>query len=927
MASAHTSRTILPAIVSVFVVFSGAALAFAVPAPTTPLAGHDPNDQGVGQQLSSEETIRTWAFDHSLPREPNSQSPLAGEFLPPHLDHGYDADGNNLFDFLLVDAGVLIDMADIYSVAGFLHDSTYELLLFNRTVVFLELGFALVPVFFSGGLINRTGIDGPYGVDLFLEDRSGNLLDSGSHTSQEYDHADFEPVPVELAPPHADSAADSDGDGRYDVLNVHVNVTVIRAGRYGVVGVLHDGFTEIWVGAGFASLDPGPQTISVPFPGYAIRVSGIDGPYTVELGLVEYRGFQALEVNQHSTGKWDHLEFEELPSIPSPRAMSPPTIDGAIEGEEWADAFAEDLGALPGNQVPGFLYAMNDDEFVYLAYDAVGDPTRDPWDVASIGFDTGNDEIPTDGGEDQFVQGGWVTYDQGHFVYDSGFGTWILEDSPFDPGLPDHAGLAGAWGFGPSPAGPMDHRIYEFQIPLVLLGAQPGDVLGLFGGSRRSPGLFDHGAFGWTVWPWFTDQLVPLGSFGDLSLAEAPDSVPPEVAITHPPDGSFLKVDEVTVTWTASDEGSGLDRFEVQVDDREPALLPASELFYDVTDLSEGTHSIVVVAYDQTNNSAMASVTVMVDTTPPSVGITAPVEGEVIAASETTVTWTASDAQSGISRYEIQLDDRPVQALPPSATSFHFEALTDGPHEVDLTAFDAAGHETSASRSFRVDVTDPEVTIIGPGAVVGTNTFDVIWSARDTGAGLEQILLRLDDEPTLAFPGSETSHTFTAVPDGVHSIQVTAVDRVGKSATATTTVTVDTTDPTVTIASPQAGGHFTSSSVTLSFTTEDVTSGVDRIEVRVDGGPPMALEANATSRVLTGLADGEHVVSVTVYDRAGNVATNTVRFRVDTAFFSPSGPYGYGGLGLIGALTVAAVVAAVAIVRARRKSRPPAPPV
>ncbi|HTD81846.1 MAG TPA: hypothetical protein VK723_06820, partial [Thermoplasmata archaeon] len=199
-------------------------------------------------------------------------------------------------------------------------------------------------------------------------------------------------------------------------------------------------------------------------------------------------------------------------------ASSPPTVDGTMTPGEWAGAMAVDLGAIPGNFLASSLLVMNDATYLWVAYDAVGDRTASVNDSASFAFDTGHDAVGTNGAEDQFIVSGIFAGGSAHLVYSGG--GYIVEDSPFDPGLPDHAGLAGARGFGPSDLQSADHRIYEFQIPLVLVGANPGDTLGLFGGSQFVPGVLDYEAgFAYSTWPTYVTSPIPLPNYGDLVLA------------------------------------------------------------------------------------------------------------------------------------------------------------------------------------------------------------------------------------------------------------------------------------------------------------------------------------------------------------------------------------------------------------------------
>src|SRR2546423_1575412 len=121
----------------------------------------------------------------------------AGNFTPPHFDSGYDTNGNGLFDFLLVNASVQISMPGNFTVLGSLHHANSTLSISNSTSAGLPVGPAVLTIWFDGPLINQSGVDGPYTVDLFLFNETFALLSSDTHTTQPYSHLDFDgPGPV-----------------------------------------------------------------------------------------------------------------------------------------------------------------------------------------------------------------------------------------------------------------------------------------------------------------------------------------------------------------------------------------------------------------------------------------------------------------------------------------------------------------------------------------------------------------------------------------------------------------------------------------------------------------------------------------------------------------------------------------------------------
>ncbi len=225
---------------------------------------------------------------------------------------------------------------------------------------------------------------------------------------------------------------------------------------------------------------------------------------------------------------------------------TPPTIDGSFLAGEWSDANVVDLSLIAGNNLGSYLYVVNNDTHLYVAYDAYGDTVNDVGDAASISFDTDHDGAPTDGGDDQFVILGDGTTQ--HFNYSSVAADWEVHCQPFDPGLPNHAGLAGAEGFGISPNSAVDHRIYEFSIPFALLNVALGDTVGFFSGSDQVPGVTETGFVRWDTWP--VHGIVALFEYGNLVLGATEGvSIAPN-SQSRPADAGTIATYDVTITNT-----------------------------------------------------------------------------------------------------------------------------------------------------------------------------------------------------------------------------------------------------------------------------------------------------------------------------------------------------------------------------------------
>jgi len=80
------------------------------------------------------------------------------------------------------------------------------------------------------------------------------------------------------------------------------------------------------------------------------------------------------------------------------------------------------------------------------------------------------------------------------------------------------------------------------------------------------------------------------------------DKTNPSVSVTSPKDGSELSSSTVTVTWEGTDTASGIDHYEVKLDDESwnNVMTNTTHAFYEV---SEGSHRIEVKATDKSGRS------------------------------------------------------------------------------------------------------------------------------------------------------------------------------------------------------------------------------------------------------------------------------------------------------------------------------------
>ena len=241
----------------------------------------------------------------------------------------------------------------------------------------------------------------------------------------------------------------------------------------------------------------------------------------------------------------------------------------------------------------------------------------------------------------------------------------------------------------------------------------------------------------------------------------------------------------------------------------------------------------------------------------------------------------------------------------PGATSHN---QPNGYYNVTVEATNTAGTQATADGTTIAglqlvvkETVAPVITITSPsnGArVTNSNqpvTFTVIDEAGGSGVDLESVVVKLDGS---AVSAGEVTHTavtngysFTYTPaspmgDGSHTVTVNAADNDGNNAEEkSTTFTVDTVAPSLNVTSPQDGLITNTAAVTVTGTTNDVTSSPVTVTITlnsVDQGAVTVGSGGAFSKAIT-LADGANVIVVTATDQAGKSSSVTINVTLDTS--------------------------------------------
>jgi subtilase family serine protease/flagellar hook assembly protein FlgD/Tol biopolymer transport system component len=350
--------------------------------------------------------------------------------------------------------------------------------------------------------------------------------------------------------------------------------------------------------------------------------------------------------------------------------------------------------------------------------------------------------------------------------------------------------------------------------------------------------------------------------------------------------------------------------------------------------LPDGTYVVVISAGSTCGNATEGSVRIDLDATPPAANVFAPVAGGQVSL-VTAVTGSVSDPHFASYRLEVGEGAAPVawtvlqtgfSPVTNSLLGTWTASVAPGPYTLRLTATDTAGNTrevlvpvSRTTTSGVVTALAAEPALFSPNNDLRLETTTVtVALASDARVRLEIVdaadaVVRTLSESDLRGGGSYTfawdgrNQAGAVVTDAAYHVRVTATPASGGGdpQTERTSVSVDTTPPTVSAAVP-APGQFVRGTAAITGTFADANFDRYTVSYAAPGAPPVALAEGRQPRVdfvlatLPQLVDGAYVLSLVSTDLAQNSTTRDVEFVVDStppqaALFAPAAALVAGG--------------------------------
>jgi hypothetical protein len=211
-----------------------------------------------------------------------------------------------------------------------------------------------------------------------------------------------------------------------------------------------------------------------------------------------------------------------------------------------------------------------------------------------------------------------------------------------------------------------------------------------------------------------------------------------------------------------------------------------------------------------------------------------------------------------------------------------------GTDPLRVVATDGFGQQASAGLDVTrvVDNTPPTIAIHTPKAGLTTNANVLVsGTVTDDFSGVASLQEQVDSGPFQAVTVNPSGQfvLVTALPvngagDGMHTVHLHAIDAAGNASDALASFALDTTGPSITVASPGPDAAVSRSPVVTGQVSDNL-AGVASLAAQVDSGPfePVTVDASgrfsfATNLPSDGSADGVHTVHLRAVDGAGNVS-------------------------------------------------------
>ncbi|MGX4890668.1 Ig-like domain-containing protein [Enterobacter roggenkampii] len=321
---------------------------------------------------------------------------------------------------------------------------------------------------------------------------------------------------------------------------------------------------------------------------------------------------------------------------------------------------------------------------------------------------------------------------------------------------------------------------------------------------------------------------------------------------------------------------------------------------------TDGEHTWSVVQIDGSKTTDAGNITVTVSTAEAAITLATTAGDNVLNASEQSAGFTLSGASKNLAQgtaltvtlngktYTTEVGaDGTWSVNVPAADA---QALGDGTWTVNVIGKDATGNTVSGSQTIGVDSVAPTLSVdtLAQDNIINAaeHSQPLTLTGKTTAEAGQIVTVTLNGKNYNATVGSDGTWSVTlaaddvqALNEGNHTLTVNVSDKAGNGSSVTADFTVDTTAPVVTIDTVAGDNILNTSEQGQAQIISGQTSGAsagDVVTVAVGGqsftGVVLAdgsWSVGVPASVLGALGEGNHTISVSVTDAAGNTGSAT----------------------------------------------------
>ena len=342
--------------------------------------------------------------------------------------------------------------------------------------------------------------------------------------------------------------------------------------------------------------------------------------------------------------------------------------------------------------------------------------------------------------------------------------------------------------------------------------------------------------------------------------------------------------------------------------------------------LPDGIYAVKITATSLANpaDGQMESAMLTIDTTPPAVELTRPLNNAFLPDQNVVVSGTTTDMN--IAAYTVVLEGTTavmIDQANQSRTDYSFgtlRAIAEGDHVITVRASDLGELETVKNIPFTIDRTPPAVKLDTPKneeyyggafssiASQSSSTITITGSLLEKNLDAFNLRYRLGDAAApwhdlvtgttvTAYPSSHSwkvgmTNGVPDVPDGIYMLSLLARDKAGLAGEATVKVIVDNTAPSVAVTVPVDGGYV-KAPADIMGTADDLNMNKYTLELsegRCETASKWAVVGSGMKPVQGGVLlpwkaipkDGEYCLRLIAMDKSRNKAETTTNFTIDT---------------------------------------------